>query len=389
MGQAEGKAVTTARAPALCVSARRESAEAGAAALRAGGNAFDAVAAAGFMEAVIAPSMCGIGGYAATGIGYLAKSGRLVALDANAVAPKAATPSMFPTIPGRDPNRYTFPDARHKTGPLSVAVPGVLGGLIALQANWGRLDRRAVIAPAVDRARKGVALPAATALAWLSMEARANDRPAPEKSAVPRVVRMPALAGTLEAVADEGQSVFYEGRIGRAIAEHVQALGGFLTPEDMADYRAVVVKPVQVEVGGHVLATPPPGSGGLSSLQMVALHERLRQSGKGGEAGSATLYEALLEIAKGVWEDRLTTLADARTMSVAPASLLSDTHLNQLFERVVRGLRDPGPGRFVAEDPLKGTSHLLAGDSEGNLVSWTQTHGGGFGSGVMVKGTGV
>src|SRR5438046_2751669 len=111
----------TTRASALCVSARREPAEAGAAILRDGGNAFDAIAAAGFMEAVVAPSSCGIGGYGATGVGYLAKKDRLVALDANAVAPSAARTTMFPVVPGREPNTYTLPDSRHKSGPLSVA----------------------------------------------------------------------------------------------------------------------------------------------------------------------------------------------------------------------------------------------------------------------------
>ena len=112
------------------------------------GNAFDAAAAAGFMEAAIAPSMCGIGGYAATGIGFRARSGRLVALDANTVAPIAATPGMFPTSPVGDPDRLQLPDARHRTGPLSVGVPGVLGARSTLQANGGRLDRKAVIGPA-------------------------------------------------------------------------------------------------------------------------------------------------------------------------------------------------------------------------------------------------
>jgi gamma-glutamyltranspeptidase/glutathione hydrolase len=376
-------------APAVCVSARRDSAEAGAAVLRSGGNAFDAIAAAGFMDAVIAPAMCGIGGYAATGIGYLARAGRMVALDANAVAPAAATPGMFPVVPGRDPNRYSFPDTRHKLGPLSVAVPGVLAGLITLQANWGRLDRKAVIAPAIERARKGVALTPAVALTWMTMEEATDHRPAPPNAAVPKRVRMPELADTLEAIASEGQGVFYEGRIGRAIAEQVRSLGGILTPEDLAAYRAVVVKPVQVEVRGLTLATPPPATGGLSALQMVALFDRLARAGRPGEAATAGMYEALIEIDKVVWEERLTVLADTRSMTVPPESLLKADHLDALLERVVAGLDQPGPGRVVAEDPLRGTSHLVAADAEGNVVSWTQTQGGVFGSRVMVKGTGV
>src|SRR5215212_8664568 len=122
----------TGRGAALCVSTSREAAEAGAAILRRGGNAFDAAAAAGFMEAVVSPHNCGIGGYGATGIGFLAAGARVVAIDANAVAPARATPGMFPVIPTRDPNNYRLPDARHKQGPLSVAVPGVLGGLLRL-----------------------------------------------------------------------------------------------------------------------------------------------------------------------------------------------------------------------------------------------------------------
>src|SRR5437763_11407131 len=114
-----GAALHAARGRAICVAPDRAAAEAGAAILRQGGNAFDAAVAAGFMEAVVAPSSCGIGGYAAAGMGFVAKTGTLVALDANTVAPAAATPGMFPVVPTRDPNAFKMPDARHKSGPPS------------------------------------------------------------------------------------------------------------------------------------------------------------------------------------------------------------------------------------------------------------------------------
>ena len=382
-------AVKTARGRAVCVAPDRAGAEAGAAILRQGGNAFDAAVAAGFMEAVVAPSSNGIGGYGASGIGFVAKSGTLVALDANAVAPAAATPGMFPVVPTPDPNALKMPDARHRTGPLSVAVPGVLGGLLTMLETWGRLDRKVVMAPAIAAARAGVPLVPAQALAWLTMEAQSEGRAAPERAGVPPVVAMPALAEALEAIAELGTGLFYSGRIGQAIADEVRGRGGILTRADMAAYRAQVVAPVSVSVRGHHLATPPPASGGLTALQMVALFDRLEQRGKAGPAGSAAALEALLEIDKAVWEERLTLLGDPRTMTIPPAALLRDDHLGALCAQVEAGLAAPRPGRLVAPDPLRGTVHLAAADADGNVVAWTQTHGGGYGSGVMVRGTGI
>jgi gamma-glutamyltranspeptidase/glutathione hydrolase len=379
----------TARGRALCVAPDRAAAEAGAAILRQGGNAFDAAVAAGFTEAVVVPWNCGIGGYGASGIGYVAKARALVALDAGAVAPAGATPGMFPVLPTGEPNDFRMPDARHRLGPLSVAVPGVLAGLLTMLETWGRLDRRAVMAPAIAAARAGVPMPPDRALPWLTMQAAAEGKPAPQRGDLPAVVAMPALAETLESIAAFGQAHFYAGPIGQAIADDVQRRGGILTRADLAAYRPRMVAPLTLTVREHVLATPPPSSGGLSALQMIALFDRLERRGKAGPAGSAAAYEALLEIAKAVWEERLTLVADLRAMNIPPITLLSDARLDALLGQVEEGLAAPKPGRLVAPDPLRGTSHLAAADADGNLVAWTQTHGGSFGSNLMVKGTGI
>jgi gamma-glutamyltranspeptidase/glutathione hydrolase len=302
---------------------------------------------------------------------------------------------MFPVLPTGEPNGFRMPDARHRTGPLSVAVPGVLGGLLTMLETWGRLDRKTVMAPAIAAARAGVPMPPDRALAWLRMEALAEGRrmpapaPAPAGASSPAVVAMPALAETLESIAAQGQEHFYAGPIGQAIAHDVARRGGILTHADMAAYRPRTVAPLTLTVRDHILATPPPSSGGLSALQMIALYDRLERRGKAGPAGSAAAYEALLEIAKVVWEERLTLVADPRAMTIAPITLLSDVHLNALLGQVEEGLSAPKPGRLVAPDPLRGTVHLAAADADGNVVAWTQTHGGSFGSGLMVKATGI
>jgi gamma-glutamyltranspeptidase/glutathione hydrolase len=391
MADEAGKPVNhTAQGRALCVAPSRQAAEAGAAILRQGGNAFDAAVAAGFVEAVVSPWSCGIGGYAASGVGFIAASGALVALDAGAVAPAASWPGMFPVLPAANPNGFKMPDARHRSGPSSVAVPGVLAGLFTMLEAWGRLDCKMVMAPAIAAARAGVAMPPAQARAWLRMEAATEDgKPPPARSDVPAVVAMPRLVETLESIAAEGMPHFYSGPLGQAIADDVQRRGGLLTRADMAAYRPRMVAPLTLTVRGRVLATPPPSSGGLSTLQMIELYDRLEQRGKAGPPGTAAAFDALLEIDKAVWEERLTLVADPRAMPISPITLLSDSHLGALLDQVEAGLSAPVPGRLVAPDPLRGTVHLAAADAEGNLVAWTETHGGAFGSGVMVKGTGV
>lgn len=377
----------TGQGAAICVANDLAAAEAGAAMLRRGGNAFDAAVAAGFMEAVVSPHNCGIGGYGASGIGYLAGPKRLVAIDGGAVAPARSAPDMFPIVPTRDPNDYRFLDARHKRGPLSVPVPGVLGGLLRMLETYGRLDRRTVMGPAIEQARAGVRLTPGQALTWLTLKAQAEGRPAPKRAELPQVVPMQELAASLELIAREGAEAFYSGPIGRAIADHVSKLGGILSREDMAGYHAKLVEPVTVKLGDRTLATPPPASGGLTSLQFIALFDRLKREGKAGDAGSVPMLHATIEIDKVVWEDRLMTLGDAETMSTPPQTYLDAAHLDKLYARVLEGIAHPGPGRLVAPDPLRGTVHLAAADSEGNAVSWTQTHGGGYGANVMVPGT--
>ena len=214
------------------------------------------------MEAVVSPHNCGIGGYGATGVGFLAGRGGSWRSTPTPSRPRGDADD----VPGHPDcaTRTTTgsPSKSHKEGPLSVAVPGVLGGLLTMLETWGTLERRAVMDPAIRQAREGVALTPGQALTWLTIKAGAEGRPAPARADVPAVVPMPELAETLEEIAAGGAAVFYSGRIGRAIADHVGKLGGILTREDMAAYRALPVAPVTVDVRAHTLATPPPGAGG-------------------------------------------------------------------------------------------------------------------------------
>lgn len=381
-----------ARGTKVCVAPDGRSARAGLAILEGGGNAFDAVVAAGFMEAVVEPHNCGIGGYGGVGIGYSVRDATVFALDANTVAPALAFPGLFPIIPGRDPNNYRFPNDRHRIGALAVGVPGVLGGLCALHARHGRLPLKAIMQPAIEMALEGPVLTGGRRKTWLELKKAAGD-PIDSKLAELAArsgdapLPMPLLAETLRAIAELGPKHFYEGTLGRRIADFVQSQNGILRRGDLAAFQPLWPEPVEYQTGPHRLMTAPPATGGLSSLQMIAILERLRSANQLGHAGGAAWFEGFLETLKVVWEHRLTRLADPPAMHRSLRDELSTETLQRMTEETQRGLRSPRKGQIIAPDPLLGTAHLSAADSQGNLIAWTQTHGGGFGSKVMVAGT--
>ena len=142
----------------VCVATNPIAADAGVAMFRLGGNAFDAVAAIGFMESVVTQHGTGLGGYGGAGTAVLARTGEVIGIDANTAAPAAARPDMFPIIHGRDPNDYKFPDSKHKIGPLAVGVPGVVAGLGLMVEKYGKLKLFQVIEPALAQARMGVTM---------------------------------------------------------------------------------------------------------------------------------------------------------------------------------------------------------------------------------------
>ena len=303
-------------------------------------------------------------------------------------SPPRGGPRMFPVEPARDPNGYRLADDRHRHGPLSIAVPGVLGGLLTMLGTWGTLDRKMIMAPAIRAARDGVRLIPPHAHTWRTIEARAEGRPAPI-SVTPRA-RADAPAGR-HAGGDRqrgpGHLLLRADRPGDR-RPRPQA-GRPADPRRHGGYRARVVEPVSVEVRGHTLSTPPPASGGLTSLQIVALFDRLERRGRAGPAGDPRAFEAFLEAAKAAWEERLTRLGDPPAMTVARRDLLTAAPPRRTARTGAGGAGPPWPGRLIAPDPLRGTVHLAAADAAGNVVSWTQTHGGGFGSMVMVPGTGI
>ncbi|MCL4685515.1 gamma-glutamyltransferase [Myxococcota bacterium] len=403
------RALAAAPAPAIgtrgmVVSAERHATEAGLALLTAGGNAVDAAVATSFALGVTEPYHSGIGGGGLLLI-HLA-SGETIALDARETAPAAAHARMF-LEPG-------VPDDASRSGPLAVATPGLVAGLVLAQQRWGTRPLADVLAPAIALAEDGfpIGLRHARIIEiWRGMglaerfpETAAIQTPPPGTPATPgwRLVQKD-LARTLRAIARDGADAFYRGPIATAIADEVQRHGGILRAEDLAAYQPKLREPVSGRYRGRTVRSfPPPSSGGIALIQMLNILEGFDLAALG--AGSSATIHRVAEAMKLAFADRAAYLGDTDFVDVPVAQLLDEDYAARLRGRLLPprwrrapwtwgrdevAIRVSGPGLGPWPPPSGGTSHFSVTDAAGNAVAVTQTVNLLYGSGLTASGTGV
>jgi gamma-glutamyltranspeptidase/glutathione hydrolase len=361
-------------------------AAAGAEMLRDGGTVVDAAIAAAAAVCVVHTASCGIGG---GGFALVHRAdGENVALDYRERAPAGATQDRFRVGGQPDPSLL-------RTGGLAVGVPGEVAGWAVLHRRLGRLPLARVLEPAIRLARDGFRLAdsphlgrevaRATALLAADPGLRAVFLGGGEAAPGPDFrVLQPDLARTLEAIAHEGPRAFYAGRVARAIADATQARGGVLTTDDLARYRPIWRHPLVGSFGGRCIVTfPPPGSGGvlLEILGLLA-HDDLPALG----AGSATLLHLLASAMAQGFADRARWYGDPDFTPVPVKELLAPARLGAL-RAGMSAVRVYSPANGLRADG--GTAHVSAVDAEGNAAAITTTINTGFGSGIMVPGTGI
>ena len=369
-------------------------ARAGMAMLKQGGNAVDAAVAAAFTEGVVEPSQNGVAGYGGCMVISLAERKEVVAIDYNTTVPAAASDRMFTIEKTDTPAGYRVPGRVNIHGPLSVGVPGVVAGLCLALQQFGSMPLHEILKLAIRSARYGFAPNranrdgiTANAERWLQEfpeTARVflkNGRP-PQPG---ERLTNPALARTLEKVAEGGAPAFYNGPIAKKITDHIQESGGCLALEDFQNYRPKIVRPYEIHYRGYQFYTPPLGAGGLTTLQMLRLIE-------GYDVGNMALVERMHLFAEAMkigWPERLSRFGDPEFVGIDVSDELSDQFTTKLKPRLKDGLKSPKPGKIVYHEPISCTSHISTADVHGNMVALTQTHGGGFGSMVTVPGTGL
>ncbi len=362
----------------------------GAELLAQGGDAVDAAVATAFARGVVHPFASGIGG---GGFAIVHRhGGSALALDFREMAPQASTRDMY-----LDNQGNVIPHASTQ-GARAIGVPGELAGLADLHRRYGKLPWAQVVQPAIKLARNGftvspmlhdkikVSLPALKGSAIADSLINASGEPHLPGS----LMRLPHLAFTLERIATHGAKDFYEGSLAKELVTSIQSAGGLITAEDLRNY-AIKVRPVlRANVLGHeVLAMPPPSSGGLVIIQVLASLNGLKLSHLGHNTGA--YLHRLTEAFKHAFADRAKAMGDPDFHPIRHDDFIGPKAIHR-----VRQSFDPDKtydahryGALKHNGADGGTSHLSVVDKKGNAVALTTTINTGFGSRFVAGKTGI
>jgi gamma-glutamyltranspeptidase/glutathione hydrolase len=378
--------------------------DAGYQVLRAGGSAIDAAIAVQMVLTLVEPQSSGIGG----GTFVLHWNGHAVeAFDGRETAPAAADERLFLSADGQP---LSFFEAA--VGGRSVGTPGTLRVLELAHRRYGRLPWRTLFQPAIHLAERGFRIsPRLYTLLkseehlWRDPDGRAyfyTREGAPHE--IGTLLRNPALATTLKAVAERGSNAFYTGDVAEAIVAKVRTHAdnpGHLTIADLAGYQAVTREALCNDWKHYRLCGfPPPSSGGIAVAQILGILERVPVA-KPLERGQPTpeMLHVYTEAARLAFADRAQYIADPKF--VAPPggswfSLFAPEYLAEraaLIGRQAMTTVQPGaPGNVqtthapMRAQPESGTSHISIVDAHGNAVAMTTTIESQFGSRQMVRG---
>jgi gamma-glutamyltranspeptidase/glutathione hydrolase len=371
-------------------SSERAATEVGLLVLRAGGNAADAAVATALALAVVYPVAGNLGG---GGFAVMRFGQEVAALDFRETAPAEATRDMY-LGPDGEPDRQ-----RSWIGPLAAGVPGSPAGLFELHRRYGRLEWRQVVAPALSLAEQGFTVSdrlsreiegdvellqrfPETASVWL---------PGGAPPAAGSTMKLPKLASTLRAYAEDGPRALTEGVLADAIEAASLRHGGILRADDLAAYRAVWREPVVFEAFGWRFASMPlPSSGGIVIGQSLALLERLGWGDH--ERFGADRAHVLAEVWRRAYADRF-LMGDPKTSGANQAQLLEPEWLDRRAQEIELARATPSSVvRPWSEDEVyepAATTHLSVVDGHGNAVSLTTTLNGRFGCGLLVPELGI
>jgi gamma-glutamyltranspeptidase/glutathione hydrolase len=363
-------------------------AQAGLQMLHRGGNAIDAAIAAAAAMTLVEPCSNGLGSDA---FALVWTQGKLHGLNASGRAPAAWTPEYF---------RRKLGDAATtvpRRGWDSVTVPGAVSAWAALSERFGRLPFADLLAPAIEIAERGYAVPVVAQQKWAAAAAlpEITSQPGFAQAFLPQG-RAPAVgerfaladaARALRAIAATRGEAFYRGEIAHAIAAHAAANGGAMTATDLAAHVPEWVEPISQAWRDVVLHEIPPNGQGIAALMALGMLAHHDLGDDGPDSPHATHLQ--IEAMKLAFADVYRHVAEPSAMGALGIDQLRACaevgRIQQLLGRDAQRAQLFGTGL----PPKAGTIYLTAADDEGNMVSFIQSNYMGFGSGVVVPGWGV
>ena len=365
-----------------CVAASHPlAAQAGLRMMAKGGNAIDAIIAAAAVLPIVEPISNGLG---SDNFAILWDGTELHGMNSSGAAPAAWNIDYFSRKHG---------GKMAERGWDSVSVPGAVAGWVALSKRFGKLPFADLMEPAIDIASRGYAVGVITATKWARQVPILASQPGYAQAFMPKG-RAPLpgerfifreAAETLHKIAlTEGES-YYRGDIAARMVRHAGEHGGAMSLADLAAHRAEWVGTIHRDYAGHQVHEIPPNGQGIAALMALGMLEHLDHASM--PVDSLLSQHLQIEAMKLAFADTYRWVADARAMTeVTPADLLSDAYLAERAKLI-----DPKRATHFQHGtpPRGGTVYLCAADESGKMISLIQSNYMGFGSGVVVPGTGV
>ena len=359
--------------------------------LEEGGNAYDASIAVAFALAVVLPRAGNIGGGGFM-IMFDETSQQSYSIDYREVAPEAATKNMFLSSDG------SVNKIKARQGVLSIGVPGTVYGMWEVHKKFGSLPWSKLLAPAIQLAEDGFLVSPFMADAlnrryeklgkykdfnrifYSNYPVRMSQR-----------LKQPNLANTLKIISVNGAKGFYEGEVAKKIDDFMKQNGGLITKKDLKNYRPIWRETLQGTFNEfEIISMGPPSSGGIHVIQMLNILENydLMKMGHNSPTYTALLTESM----KYAYADRSKYLGDPQFYDVPVQSLISKEYAKNIYKKIKLNLITSSdvihPGSELKHESMD-TTHFSVADKNGNIVSNTYTLNSGYGSGVIINGTGI
>ncbi len=389
--------------PNMIVAPQPIAAEEGARVLMEGGNAIDAAVTAGFVQGVISPHMCGIGGYVVLNLHQADCPDVLsIVLDAPALAGSKVSEVMWEDLSiGPNPDGWGFflKDKVNDLGYRSICVPGAVRGYQAMLERWGTYSWEQAILPAARIAEEGFVVDPNLADGW------SREAPYPEACSLLDYVRgnavasriylkdggipykagerfrNPDLGRTLRRLARDGADDFYLGTLARRISDDLAAGGSFVTEADLAGYQLRDPQPVMGSYRGYTIASSHAPHGGPTLVEILNILENCDLDAL--EHNSAEYIYTVSMAMKAAFADRNQHLGDPDFVGVPLEWMVSKDRAREWWDQI-----DGGKPIAVSFTPQEhpDTTQVTVVDARGNCVSLT--HSLGMSSGTITPGLG-